>query len=88
MPSSSSVTAIEIENYSSRVLRNKIRCNLPYCPVCDTLATLFTRHRTRPREFFIVRKALVQAVYDRQPKIQMVNRLVLVSAVSFEPTPA
>lgn len=62
MPSSSSTTAAEIESYSNDVRRNKIRCNLPCCPVCDTLPTLFTRHQVRPRKFFLLCNPLIQTL--------------------------
>ena len=54
MPSPSSATRVEIENYADDALRNKIRCELPHCPVCETLPDLFTRHQARPRKFYIL----------------------------------
>ena len=62
MPGSSSVTPVEIDQYSNDVLRNKIRCDLPACPVCQTSADLFTRHQIRLRGFYVVCDMLVQMV--------------------------
>ena len=62
MPSPSSATRVEIENYANDVLRNKIRCELPHCPVCETLPDLFTRHQARSRKFYILCETLVQTV--------------------------
>jgi len=62
MSSSSSATRIEIENYRDDVLRNSICCELPCCPFCNTLPTLFTRHQARPRKFYILCDMLVQVV--------------------------
>jgi hypothetical protein len=62
MPSPSSATRTEIEKYRLEVLRNKIRCELPCCSVCETLPDLFTRHQARPRKFYIFCEALIQTV--------------------------
>jgi hypothetical protein len=62
MPSPSSTTRVEIEYYRNDVLRNMIHCELPHCPVCDTLPELFTRHQARPRMFYILCDMLVQTV--------------------------
>lgn len=59
---SSSPTRAEIENYGDDVLRNKIRCQLPPCPFCNTQPTLFTRHQARPRRFRILCDLLVHVV--------------------------
>jgi len=59
---SSSVTRTEVESYASNVLRNKIRCELPSCPICQTPPTLFRRHQARPRKFYILCDMLVQVV--------------------------
>lgn len=55
-------TRSDIETYSLDVLRNKIRCGLPSCPVCNTQPDLFRRHQERPRKFRILCDALVQIV--------------------------
>jgi hypothetical protein len=62
MPPSSSATRAEIENYRSSVLRNKIPCELPHCPICDAPPDLFRRHQARPRAFYILCETLVQKV--------------------------
>lgn len=62
MPSPSSATRAEIEKYRDDVLRNKIRCELPRCSVCETLPGLFTRHQARPRKFYILCDTLIQTV--------------------------
>lgn len=62
MPTPNSATRSQIEKYRDDVLRNKIRCELPRCPVCDTLPDLFTRHQARPRKFYILCETLVQTV--------------------------
>jgi len=62
MPSPSSATRAEIEKYRDDVLRNKIRCELPHCPVCATLPDSFTRHQARARKFYILCATLVQTV--------------------------
>ena len=55
-------TRSDIGKYSLDVLRNKIRCGLPSCPVCNTQPDLFRRHQARPRKFRILCEALVQVV--------------------------
>ncbi len=60
---SSSVTRTKVESYANDVLRNKIRCDLPSCPVCYTPPTGFTRHQARPRRFYILCDLLVQVVF-------------------------
>lgn len=62
MPSSNSATRVEIEEYSNNVLRNKVRCELPRCPVCETSPDLFKRHDARPRKFYILCEKLVQTL--------------------------
>jgi hypothetical protein len=62
MPTSSSATPAEIEKYRDDVLRNKVRCELPHCPVCATTPNLFTRHQARPRKFYALFEVLVQTV--------------------------
>jgi transposase-like protein len=62
MPSPSSATRVEIESYRNDVLRNKIRCELPHCPVCETPSDLFRRHQARPRKFYILCETLVQTI--------------------------
>ena len=62
MPSSSSATPAEIEQYRDDVLRNKVRCELPRCPVCETSPDLFKRHEARSRKFYILCEKLVQTV--------------------------
>jgi hypothetical protein len=62
MQGSSSVTPVEIDQYSNDVLRNKIRCKLPACPVCQTPADRFTRHQIRRRGFYVLCDLLVQVV--------------------------
>jgi hypothetical protein len=57
-----SFTRSDIEAYSLDVLRNKIRCGLPSCPVCNTQPDLFRRHQARQRKFRILCDALVQLV--------------------------
>lgn len=59
---SSSVTRAEIESYANDVLRNKVHCQLPSCPFCNTPPTLFRRHQARPRSFCILCDLLVQVV--------------------------
>jgi hypothetical protein len=60
MPTPSSATRAEIEKYGLDVLKNKVRCELPRCSVCQTLPDLFTRHQARPRKFYILYDALIQ----------------------------
>jgi len=55
-------TPSDIGKYSLDVLRNKIRCGLPSCPVCNTQPAFFRRHQARPRKFRILYDALVQVV--------------------------
>ena len=55
-------TRSDIRKYSLDVLRNKIRCGLPSCPVCHTQPDLFRRHQARPRKFRILCDVLVQVV--------------------------
>ena len=55
-------TRSDIVKYSLDVLRNKIRCGLPSCPVCNTQPALFRRHQARPRKFRILCDTLVQVV--------------------------
>mgnify|MGYP001057993710 FL=1 len=62
MPGSSSATRAEIAKYRDDVSRNKVRCELPHCPVCSTSPDLFTRHQARPRKFYILCEKLVQTV--------------------------
>lgn len=62
MPSSISATPAEIEKYRDDVLRNKVRCELPRCPVCESSQDLFTRHQARSRKFYILCEKLVQTV--------------------------
>jgi hypothetical protein len=57
---STSATRAEIESYATYVLRNKIRCELPFCLVCNTQPTSFKRHQARPRKFRIRCDMLVQ----------------------------
>lgn len=59
---SSSVTGAQIESYSNDVLRNKIHCDLPSCPGCNTPSTSFRRHQARTRRFYILCDMLVQVI--------------------------
>lgn len=62
MPSPSSATRAEVEEYSDDVLRNKIRCELPDCAACGTSPDLFRRHQARPRRFYILCETMVQTI--------------------------
>jgi hypothetical protein len=48
---SGSAVRVGIESYADKVLRNKVPCELPDCPVCHSAAALFRRHQARPRWF-------------------------------------
>ena len=56
------LTRADIESYSYDVVRNKIRCGMPSCPVCNTHPSFFKRHQARSRKFRILCDALVQVV--------------------------
>jgi hypothetical protein len=51
---------VEIESYADEVLRNKVPCELPDCPVCHSAAALFRRHQARPRRFTFLGELFIE----------------------------
>jgi hypothetical protein len=51
-----------IESYSDDVRRNKIRCELPPCCICNIPPTFFTLHQRRFRKFRILHEMLVHVL--------------------------
>lgn len=56
------LTCADIASYSSDVLRNKIPCRIPACPICNTQPSFFKRHQARTRKFRILCDALIHTV--------------------------
>ncbi len=54
-----SATSQEIQNYTEKVRKGKVSCNLPPCPRCNTLSDTFKRHEARQRQFLVVVKQIV-----------------------------